>query len=175
MADRLTPERRSWLMSRVRGRDTKPEWILRSALHRLGYRYRLRRADLPGKPDLVFASRRVVVFVHGCFWHRHPHCPKTTMPKSNVRFWKEKFRGNVERDQRHYRNLRESGWRVVVVWECEIYERTVEVVERVADVLDSCSRGRKKRIPYSRSVDRSALLRLAEDKVQYRLRRECDE
>lgn len=110
---------RSSLMAKVRGRDTKPEMIVRRMAHALGYRFRLRRKDLPGSPDLVFPGRRAVVFVHGCFWHRHPGCSKASTPKSNQTFWDDKFARNVERDARKERELRQLGWDVLVIWECE--------------------------------------------------------
>jgi len=175
MADRLTQEHRSWLMSRVRGKDTKPEWILRSGLHRLGFRYRLRNRKLPGRPDLVFPKYRSVVFVHGCFWHRHRGCSKSSMPKSNTEFWRQKFEQTVERDKRNCRKLRAMGWRVIVVWQCELYRDTVQAIERVAGALSSEVEGRAKDRGYSQVLDRQALLEVAEEKVQYRLRRECDD
>ena len=117
--DRLTPERRSWLMSRVKAKDTWPELIVRRKAHALGLRFRLHRKDLPGTPDLVFPKYRAVVFIHGCFWHRHAGCPKAGMPKSRVRFWKEKFARNVKRARRDVRRLSNLGWSVSVIWECE--------------------------------------------------------
>lgn len=119
MADRLTPERRSWNMSRINSRDTGPEMQVRSILHRAGYRFRLHRKDLPGRPDIVLPKYRTVVFVHGCFWHRHPGCRFTYTPKSRVAFWNDKFCANVERDRRNARTLRALGWRVITVWECQ--------------------------------------------------------
>ena len=107
-------------MSRIRGRDTKPELVVRSLLHRMGYRFRLCRRDLPGSPDIVLTRHSTVVFVHGCFWHRHKGCKGATTPKSNVDFWQDKFAANVERDKRNRRDLRRLGWKVVVVWECEL-------------------------------------------------------
>lgn len=118
MVDRLTPERRSWLMGRVRQKDTKPEMVVRRLAHALGYRFRLHRRDLPGRPDLVFPRRRKIVFVHGCFWHRHG-CRKTTTPKSNAEFWLAKFERNVERDRAAIKALEGSGWHVKTIWECE--------------------------------------------------------
>lgn len=106
-------------MSRIRGRDTAPEKQVRSALHRAGYRFRLHRRDLPGRPDVLLPKYRTVVFVHGCFWHRHKGCRHAYAPKSRVAFWQEKFRGNIERDRRNVRELRRLGWKVVTVWECE--------------------------------------------------------
>jgi len=106
-------------MSRIRSRDTGPERLVRSALHRAGYRFRLHRKGLPGRPDVVLPKHRTAVFVHGCFWHRHKGCRFAYMPKSRVESWHEKFRRNVERDQRSTRELRKLGWKVVTVWECE--------------------------------------------------------
>jgi DNA mismatch endonuclease, patch repair protein len=106
-------------MSRVRGKDTTPEMRVRRAAHALGLRFRLHRKDLPGKPDLVFPKHRVALFVHGCFWHRHPACSKASMPKSRKEFWREKFDANVARDARAEAALEKMGWRVVKVWECE--------------------------------------------------------
>ncbi len=117
--DRLTPERRSWLMSRVRARDTSTEMRVRRAAHAMGLRFRLHRRDLPGTPDLVFPKHRLAMFVHGCFWHRHPGCKKATTPKSRVRYWQSKFERNVERDRRAVAELEAIDWRVAVIWECE--------------------------------------------------------
>ena len=118
--DRLTPARRSWLMSRIRSRDTKPELQIRSALHRMGYRYALHRRDLPGTPDLVFPARKKVIFVHGCYWHGHSCRFGRAQSKSNIDFWREKIEGNRKRDERNIRALRRSGWKVKVIWECQI-------------------------------------------------------
>lgn len=117
--DRLTKERRSWLMSRVAGKNTTPELRVRRAAHALGLRFRLHRKDLPGKPDLVFPKFRLAVFVHGCFWHRHSGCRKATLPKSRADFWSAKFTSNQQRDERVMTDLENAGWRVDVIWECE--------------------------------------------------------
>jgi DNA mismatch endonuclease (patch repair protein) len=117
--DTLTPHQRSELMSRVRNKDTSPELRVRRLVHSLGYRYRLYTSQLPGRPDLVFRSRRKVIFVHGCFWHRHEGCALCRTPKSRLRFWKPKLRGNQERDLRNQRKLEEMGWDYMIVWECE--------------------------------------------------------
>lgn len=119
MVDTLSRERRSWNMSRIRGKNTQPELTVRSALHRAGYRFRLHRKDLPGRPDIVLPKYRTVVFVHGCFWHRHRGCKFAYAPKSRVDFWNEKFRSNVERDRRNASELRRLAWRVITVWECQ--------------------------------------------------------
>lgn len=107
-------------MAAVRGKDTAPEMLVRKAAHALGLRFRLHDRRLPGRPDLVFARWRTVVFVNGCFWHGHPGCRHATRPKSNVRFWAEKIDANIERDAANYAHLAELGWRVVVLWQCEI-------------------------------------------------------
>lgn len=117
--DNLSKAERSNRMSRIRGKNTKPELLVRSMVHRMGFRFRLHRADLPGKPDLVFVSRRKVLFVHGCFWHRHKNCKKATTPASNTEYWFPKFDKTVERDRRALYCLRKHGWRPLVVWECE--------------------------------------------------------
>lgn len=117
--DTLTPERRSWNMSRIRSSDTTPERLVRSLLHRMGYRFRLYREDLPGKPDIVLPRHRTVILVHGCYWHRHADCRLAYSPKSNTHFWQAKFRENVSRDLRQFQELTKLGWRVITVWECE--------------------------------------------------------
>lgn len=117
--DRIPANRRSWNMSRIRGQNTKPELTVRRLLHAAGYRFRLHRKDLPGRPDIVFPGRRTVVFVHGCFWHRHPGCRFATTPSTRPEFWAAKFRSNVERDRRVVSELEADGWKVVTVWECE--------------------------------------------------------
>ena len=117
--DKLTPEERSRNMSRIRSKDTRPERIVRSLLHRLGFRFRLHRGDLPGTPDIVLPRLKTVVFVQGCFWHRHEGCKESTIPKTNTAFWRKKFKINVERDRRAQAALEEAGWRVLVVWGCE--------------------------------------------------------
>lgn len=127
MADTLTREERSRRMSLIRSSDTSPELAIRKALHRLGLRYRLHGKDLPGKPDLVFPRHRVVLFVHGCFWHRHEGCKVATTPKSNTAFWKAKFERNVERDFQARARLEEMGWRVLIAWECDLGPKAVEV------------------------------------------------
>lgn len=120
MVDTISPEYRSEIMSRVRAKDTKPEMVVRRMLHAAGYRYRLHARDLPGKPDLVFPGRRKVVFINGCFWHRHRGCALARLPKSRTEFWTEKLERNRERDERNVEALREQGWEVLTVWECEV-------------------------------------------------------
>lgn len=129
MVDVVDRATRSRMMSSIRGRDTQPEIFVRKHLHAQGLRYRLARKDLPGKPDLVFPRYRAVVFVHGCFWHRHPECKYAATPSSNRDFWREKFATNVERDRRAEQKLRENGWRVFVVWECAISGDTLRLLK----------------------------------------------
>ncbi|ACM36975.1 DNA G:T-mismatch repair endonuclease [Allorhizobium ampelinum S4] len=106
-------------MSRIRGRDTRPEMLVRRTAHALGYRYRLHAKDLPGRPDLVFPKKRIALFVHGCFWHRHPGCRLAYTPKSNQQFWQSKFDRNVERDGEVIAGLRALGWKPQIIWECQ--------------------------------------------------------
>lgn len=117
--DIVTKEKRSWIMSRIRSRDTKPEFIVRSMLHRMGYRFRLHRKDLPGRPDIVLPRHGTAIFVNGCFWHRHKGCRLSYEPKNRKRFWQKKFNDNVERDKKVRRELKELGWRVIIIWECQ--------------------------------------------------------
>lgn len=119
MADWFSKEKRSWIMSRVKGRDTKPEILVRSAVHRMGFRFRVHRRDLPGNPDIVLTRHGKVIFMHGCFWHGHRRCSRSKRPTTNVVFWNQKLDANIERDKRCRRALRRMGWQVLVVWECE--------------------------------------------------------
>ena len=121
MADKLSAEKRSWNMSRIKGRDTKPEIAVRSLLHRMGYRFRLQRKDLPGKPDIVLPKYKTAIFVHGCFWHAHG-CKDSGIPKTNTGFWQKKLADNVQRDVRKQQQLLETGWRILVAWECQLNE-----------------------------------------------------
>jgi DNA mismatch endonuclease (patch repair protein) len=119
MVDRLSPERRSALMAKVGSKNTRPERRVRKCAHALGYRFRLHRKDLPGSPDIVFPRLRKAVFVHGCFWHRHAGCAKSSMPKTRVEFWTAKFSANVTRDASNTMALEKLGWSVLTIWECE--------------------------------------------------------
>jgi DNA mismatch endonuclease, patch repair protein len=125
MTDRITKVRRSWNMSRIRAKGTGPERAVWHLLRSLGYRPQVNRDDLPGTPDLVLPRKRVTLFINGCFWHRHSGCKFAYTPKSNRRFWNEKFRTNVKRDRRVRQRLRSLGWQYVVVWECELADRLV--------------------------------------------------
>lgn len=132
--DTLTSEERSRRMAMVRGKDTKPELVVRRMIHGLGYRYRLHVSGLPGRPDLVFGSRKKVIFVHGCFWHRHAGCYRTRTPKSRVDFWQAKFQENVARDRRNKVWLTRQGWKYLIVWECET-ENSERVKKKVVKFL----------------------------------------
>ena len=134
MTDFLSPSERSRRMASIRGKDTAPEMVLRRALHARGLRFRLHRKALPGKPDLIFPKYKAVVFVHGCFWHRHPNCKIATTPKSNTEFWIQKFKKNVARDATVIELLKKQGWRVFVVWECEV--STAAKIQATAQLLE---------------------------------------
>ncbi|WP_037447902.1 very short patch repair endonuclease [Sphingobium chlorophenolicum] len=123
MPDTLSPEQRSARMALIRHKNTKPEHTVRRILHKLGYRFRL-HANLPGKPDIVFSKRRMVIFVHGCFWHSHaaPSCTKARIPKSNQAYWVPKLRRNTERDMNNITQLESEGWQVMTVWECQLQQ-----------------------------------------------------
>lgn len=120
MVDTISADKRSHIMSLVKGKNTRPEMLVRRLVHSAGFRYRLHDAKLPGKPDLVFSRKRKVIFVHGCFWHRHEGCALARIPKSNREFWLTKLEGNKVRDEKNVRKLHDAGWETLVVWECEL-------------------------------------------------------
>ena len=133
MSDKLTPEKRSWNMSRIKGKDTKIEVKVRKYLFSKGYRFRKNDKRYPGKPDIVLPKYHVAIFVHGCFWHRHEGCKDATTPKTRTEFWLEKFDKNVKNDQIKQEKLRELGWKVIVIWECELkrsFQETMDNVEK---------------------------------------------
>jgi DNA mismatch endonuclease (patch repair protein) len=138
--DIVSQKKRSSMMAAVRRQHTKPELNLRIALHRAGLRYRLHRRDLPGTPDVVFVRSRVAIFVQGCFWHRHSGCPRTTTPATRVEFWLDKFAKNVARDCRVQSSLKAAGWRVFVVWECQV--KSVDAARDMAKMVESSVRGK---------------------------------
>lgn len=135
--DVFSPEKRSEIMSLVRSRNTKPELKVRSALHRLGYRFRVHRRDLSGSPDIVLPKYRTVVFVHGCFWHQHVGCKKATIPKTNHDKWQQKLERNVLRDQEAIMDLEAKGWKVVVLWECDLRKHFSLEISKLDEVLRS--------------------------------------
>lgn len=124
--DTLTPAERSERMRRVKGKDTKPELFVRRLVFAMGYRYRVHLRLIPGKPDIAFPNRKKAIFVHGCFWHRHIGCPNNRLPKSRLDFWLPKLDGNRRRDKKKQRELRESGWSYLVIWECETQKKNLE-------------------------------------------------
>lgn len=123
MADVHDVKTRSYNMSRISGKNTKPEMIVRKYLHRNGFRYRLHAKNLPGKPDLVLPKYNTVIFVHGCFWHAHEGCESFVMPKSRLNYWEPKLSGNKKRDEKNFIRLKEIGWNVLVVWECDLKQK----------------------------------------------------
>lgn len=129
MSDKLTPEKRSWNMSRIKGKDTKIEVEVRKYLFSKGYRFRKNDKRYPGKPDIVLPKYHVAIFVHGCFWHRHEGCKDATTPKTRTEFWLEKFDKNVKNDQIKQEKIRELGWKVIVIWECEIKKDLIKTME----------------------------------------------
>ena len=136
MTDVHTKKQRSFNMSRIRAKDTKPEMIVRSLVHALGYRFRLHRKDLPGRPDIVLARHRKIIFVHGCFWHMHNCKYGRVKPRTNARFWQDKRAGNRERDRRNKYGLKKQGWSILVVWECWI-RKPDKLREKLVDFLES--------------------------------------
>lgn len=136
MTDTLTQSERSERMRRVRGKNTKPEMAVRRLIHGMGYRYRLHSKKLPGKPDLVFISRRKVIFVHGCFWHRHAdsRCKRSRLPKSRLDFWLPKLESNAERDKRRETEIKAAGWDVMVIWECQLSDLS-SLTQRIRSFL----------------------------------------
>ncbi|MCE8005286.1 very short patch repair endonuclease [Billgrantia ethanolica] len=135
MVDSVDRETRSKIMGKVRNKDTGPEMTVRRLVHGAGYRYRLHGKKLPGKPDLVFKGRRKVIFVHGCFWHRHEGCPLARLPKSRLDFWLPKLEANRERDKRNEERLQEMGWAVLVIWECELKSPN-SLLLKISEFLD---------------------------------------
>ena len=130
MTDHLTKERRSWNMSRIKNKNTKPEMLVRRYLYSKGYRYRLHNSKLPGKPDISNSSKKSAVFINGCFWHRHG-CKYTTTPKTNTVFWEKKFNKTIERDKNNYKLLTNNGWKIIVIWECETFDN--QLLESLLD------------------------------------------
>src|ERR1043165_660943 len=129
--DIWTREKRSEVMSKIRGTNTKPELLLRSELFREGFRFRIHQKNLPGKPDIVLAKYKTAIFVHGCFWHFHKDCRDGRIPSSNSKFWKEKLHRNITRDAKNVKELEDLGWTVLVIWECQLYSNLKSVVKRL--------------------------------------------
>jgi len=177
--DRISKEHRSWNMSRIRSKDTKPEIVVRKLLYALGYRFRLqgkvskrlyKSGVLPGKPDIVLAKYKTVIFVHGCFWHRHENCKRATTPKSRTEFWVSKFTTNVERDKTNMESLRDLGWNVLTVWECEVLEflkecRTAAITETL---LAKKLRQRVSQLQYPDNLEPEELMAAESSESMYR-------
>lgn len=134
--DIWSKQKRSEVMSKIRGKNTKPEMILRSLLFRQGFRFRVHKKDLPGKPDIVLPKYKTVIFVHGCFWHYHKECREGRIPSTNTKFWEGKLFNNVEKDARYKETLEKMGWNVLTVWECEIEKSTDEVLNKIVTLLN---------------------------------------
>lgn len=158
-------------MSRVGNVGTKPEWILRSALHRLGFRYTVNNRDIFGKPDLAFRRKKILIFVHGCFWHQHEGCPAATVPQTNVKFWHNKFTSNKKRDREVQNRLESEGWSVVLVWECELARDTLNTIKHVTHVLAPDKNASQcASYPHGRPFTRRDLLAAADARVATRVR-----
>jgi len=132
-----TDHKRSYNMSRIRSKNTKPEITLRSALHKKGFRYRIHQKSLPGNPDIVLAKYKTVIFVHGCFWHLHQGCREGRIPKSKTGYWEPKLLRNVERDVKNTAELVSQGWKVIIVWDCEIQAGVNKVISQVERILSN--------------------------------------
>ena len=143
MVDVVSPDKRSEMMSGIKGKNTKPEIIVRKALFKRGFRYRLHKKGLPGKPDIVFPKYKAVIFVNGCFWHGHD-CHLFKWPKSNPEFWKEKINGTIERDKRNHKKLQDSGWRIYTIWECSLKGKSPDDINREIDKLETWMTGEQK-------------------------------
>jgi DNA mismatch endonuclease (patch repair protein) len=168
MADIFSKEKRSKIMSSISGRNTKPEIILRKALFSKGYRYRINYKKLPGKPDIVLSKYRTVIFVNGCFWHAHPNCIDAHLPKTNTKFWGDKIGSNVERDKKSIQQLRELGWNVIVIWECEIKKKNMDsLINKIINILPQEQSKGNVIIKLYDEVD-GEITKVAEETVAYR-------
>ena len=134
--DHLTKKKRSWNMSLIRSKDTKPEVLVRKIIHRLGFRFNLHKNNLPGKPDIVLNRYRIVIFVNGCFWHQHKNCKRSNIPKSNQQYWIPKLERNLERDKINKIDLNKEGWKVIVLWECEMQDPEKLKLKLINSLID---------------------------------------
>jgi len=134
--DKISKKHRSWNMSQIKSENTTPERIVRSLLHKMGFRFRLHEKKLPGKPDIVLKKYRTVIFVHGCFWHRHARCKYAYIPKSHHKFWQKKFSENMVRDKNVKRILKKSGWKIITIWECQINNQK-KLIERLTSFIQN--------------------------------------
>ncbi len=135
MSDVHSKAVRSYNMSRIKGKGTKPEETVRKYLFSQGFRYRKNVASLPGKPDIVLSRYKTVIFVNGCFWHKHEGCKYFVWPKNNAEFWKDKIQGNISRDQKNYKLLAEAGWNIIIVWECDLKNNAMKTLEEIKNIL----------------------------------------
>lgn len=133
--DIWSKKKRSNVMSKIRSKNTKPERTLRSMLHKSGYRFRIHRKDLPGNPDIVLQKFKAIIFVNGCFWHYHKNCPEGRIPNTNSKFWNDKLIKNIERDKNNIKKLKKMGWKVIVVWECEIEKKIDIILKKIINYL----------------------------------------
>jgi DNA mismatch endonuclease (patch repair protein) len=163
MTDKISKKKRSWNMSRIRSTNTKPELIIRSVLHRMGFRFRVHQRRLPGQPDIVLSKYKTAIFVHGCFWHQHGGCIEASHPKSNTLYWQEKLLTNKQRDRENKRLLQKAGWRVMQFWECEAERNPI----RVAVVIEQTLRGSTEGATRYHLPSKRDLLRAAEKKARY--------
>ena len=138
MVDNLTEAQRSYTMTKVKSKNTAPEKKVRTLLHRLGYRFRLHRKNLPGKPDIVFPKHKLIIFVHGCFWHQHKNCKKAKRPKSRTDYWDNKLQKNITRDKSNQKKLQKLGWRCEIIWECETKHHDT-LVKKIIDIFSKNS------------------------------------
>lgn len=163
MTDTMTPEQRHRCMAAIKGKDTKPEMLVRKYLHSLGYRYGLHNKKLPGSPDLVLRKYKTVIFIHGCFWHGHEGCKYYRLPKTNEEFWQEKITRNRQRDQEAVRQLKEKGWNVIIIWECELKDRAKreETLSNLNHLLKQI------KSPYSDFYIDTKALMAAEEEFEY--------
>lgn len=129
MVDKFSKQKRSEIMSHIKSKNTKPEMTVRKIIYSLGYRYRLHRKDLPGKPDLAFINKKKVIFINGCFWHGHSGCNKSALPDTNYEFWNDKIKNNINRDTLNYKRLKDMGWKYLVIWQCEIKKDNIENIK----------------------------------------------
>lgn len=134
MIDRVSPKKRSWMMGRVKNKNTAPEIKLRKLIFSMGFRYRLHCKDLPGRPDIVFLGRKKVIFVHGCFWHGHPNCKASKLPETRKEFWNTKINSNQERDRKNIKDLENLGWKVLVIWQCELND-ILNITQKIRSFL----------------------------------------
>ena len=169
MSDRLTPQQRHINMAAVHSKNTKPELVVRHWLWSHGYHYRLNVKGVPGKPDIVMRRYRTAIFVNGCFWHGHESCEKFKMPKSNIDFWKTKIKRNQERDRQNYQILKENGWQVLVLWECQLTKRLFETTMQEVEVLlhDYCLATISPKVKEYIRVDEDDVMMAAEVEFNY--------